>query len=141
MTVNLVELVGDAIKPLPEGFDSEAFGEDRISVVTPYVLGDGTLIEIFVSEQCDGSILVSDSGETFKSLALCGFEPLSSDKGRFIAEYVAASMKVRLNQTRIERVTPPSSPEVINAMLDVAATAHAFDHVLYDAVNEGPVQP
>lgn len=134
MPIDCAQLMNETLDRLRLDFSCET--EERgVSVVTPYLHPDSSLVEVFVQEQ--GALLrVSDLGETLRRLRLQGADPLASPKGKFIAEQTAARLQVKIDRGCIEKVVGPSG--AAEALLDVVAAAQALGGLIYTSRSMTP---
>lgn len=128
MSLDCTQLVEQTIQRLRVDFHCEPAGR-FVSVVTPYLYPDNSLIEIFVEETREGWVRVSDLGETFRHLKLQGADPLSSVKGRFMAAQTVERLHVTLVRGMLEK--SGDSATTGELLLDVAAAAQALSGLIY----------
>jgi len=114
---------------LSEGFSCERSGDGEFTVVTPYKLPDGDLVELVVEERPEGMIRVRDLGETVATLSLQGFDFLASDKRRWLFDQAIRQSGVEVDQGELRKDGPA---ETVGALLlDVAAASRAVADLIY----------
>jgi hypothetical protein len=114
---------------LAEGFECKRLAADKWSVVTPYSLPDGDLVELVVEDRGNGRVRVRDYGETVATLHLQGFDPTVSDKRRWLFDQALRAEGVEFDAGELRK--DGSESEVGALLLDVAATARAVADLIY----------
>jgi hypothetical protein len=123
------QLITEHTDYLAEGFSCRALDEDRVLLITPYQLPDGDLIELAVEQRTPGIVRVRDLGETLSSLISQGFDPMGSEKRRWLLEQAMKLTGVELDAGELRKDGPDSAVGAL--VLDVAAAARAVGDLIY----------
>lgn len=93
---NCHAIVSEYIAHLASDFEVEPYNEKGCHVITPFLRPDGDIIEFFVLQESDGTVRLSDEGQTFDWLFLAGAEVETSESRQSIAEGFAAQYGISL---------------------------------------------
>jgi len=75
--------------------------DGRVWIVSPYSHADGDLVEIAIREQGDGTVAVSDLGETLRHLSNIGYDPREATISRFLLVQILKHHKMDLDPAGI----------------------------------------
>jgi len=128
-------LVEAYISTLKQGFKCLAAGR-RLRIITPYTFPDNDFAEIFVEELGNGSVRVTDLGETFRHLHSQGFDVTASSKRRFLAETISSRLNVDIREGRIEK--SGGAPNVGEILLDVILAVRGVADLIYTSKTYEP---
>lgn len=74
---------------------------ERIWLMSPYTRLDGDAVEVFARDQDDGTVAVSDLGETLRHLASFGYDPRETVNGRYLLTQIAKQYRVDVDPAGI----------------------------------------
>jgi hypothetical protein len=118
MTCN--EFIAAYLAELEQGFACFTQPNGRLQVVTPYLYPDHDNIEVFVREKGDGSLVVSDLGETLRKLDTLGMDVCSTPALMFLAERIANGLGVWIDNGVIRKDgAPAEAGEIAFAVISV----------------------
>ena len=91
--------------------------DGRVWIVSPYSHADGDMVEIAIRDQGDGTVAVSDLGETLRHLSNIGYDPRETTNARYLLNQI-------LKQHRME-LDPSGIIFTIAALGEVGEASHA----------------
>ncbi len=99
--------------------------DERVWMMSPHTHIDGDVVEVAVREQADGTVAVSDLGETLRRLATFGYDPREGTNGRYLIAQIAKQYRVDVDEAGIiykvavESDVGEATHDVISASLAV----------------------
>ena len=121
----MIELVNSYVDWIKEGISLREVGDGWHEIVTPFLNHRNDMIEIYLRQETDGSILISDAGITLNELKLSGIDIDRSGKRTKELEVVLRSfgiLKTEKNEL-IAKTTVKNFPQVkhriIQAILSI----------------------
>lgn len=99
-------------------------------ITAPFAYPDGDLVEVAVRDQGDGTVAVSDLGETLRHLAGFGYDPRTTANGRYLVQQIVKQHDATLDESGavFTRVPQEAVGEAIQAMI---ATSLALSHLVF----------
>lgn len=127
-TVTCQEIIQTAVQSLGSGFSCYLL-DQRMWIVSPYSYPDGDRIEIAVHERQDGTLLVTDLGETLRHLACVGYDPLATVKGEYLVREVLKQHEADLDRGMIFKTA--RSSELGQTVQDVLMACYSIGHLVF----------